>query len=205
MTKILKKVQLSAEQSTPKSADPTKGTQTNPYTQVEMASLQEEGTWNGGYVEGMGYIVPMMEILDSSGSDVNPYIQGIHVFNFSKIIIVAYPAAGNNANFTATGYINISGYKLDVSATLKAYNHSFTYSGKVIIKKNDKEINRMSLEIDPDKEYIIETGHLFLGECSCYLPTSGDVEVILVINANATTPTGNVGASREETIYPYSI
>ena len=30
MNKILKKVQLSTEQSTPMSADPTKGTQTNP-------------------------------------------------------------------------------------------------------------------------------------------------------------------------------
>jgi hypothetical protein len=65
MTKILKKVQLSAEQSTPMSADPTKGTQTNPYTQVEMAQLQEAGAWNGGYVEGMGYIVPMMSMLDN--------------------------------------------------------------------------------------------------------------------------------------------
>ena len=69
MTKILKKVQLSTEQSTPNSADPTKGTQTNPYTQVEMATLQEEGTWNGGYVEGMGYMAPMMmNDLESSES-----------------------------------------------------------------------------------------------------------------------------------------
>lgn len=65
MNKILKKVQLSTEQSTPMSADPTKGTAENPYSQVEMATLQEEGTWNGGYVEGMGYIVPMMMGLNS--------------------------------------------------------------------------------------------------------------------------------------------
>ena len=70
MTKILKKVQLSTEQSTLKSADPTKGTQINPFTQEEMAQLQEEGTWEGGYVEGMGLIVPMMMGSDS-GSDPN--------------------------------------------------------------------------------------------------------------------------------------
>jgi hypothetical protein len=82
MTKILKKVQLSTEQSTPKSADPTKGTQTNPYTQVEMATLQEEGKWNGGYVEGMGYIVPMMMGSDSSnGSGIVPEVEsGFHDF-----------------------------------------------------------------------------------------------------------------------------
>ena len=85
MTKILKKVQLSTEQSTPNSADPTKGTQTNPYTQVEMATLQEEGTWNGGYVEGMGYIVPMMSMNSGSSSsgdsDNMDEYEGIHVNN----------------------------------------------------------------------------------------------------------------------------
>ena len=85
MTKILKKVQLSAEQSTPMSADPTKGTQTNPYTQVEMAQLQEAGAWNGGYVEGMGYIVPMMSMNSGSSSsgdsDNMDEYEGIHVNN----------------------------------------------------------------------------------------------------------------------------
>jgi hypothetical protein len=77
MNKILKKVQLSTEQSTPKSVDPTKGTKINPYTQEEMATLQEEGTWDGGYVEGMGYIVPMMDTNDISSDIGKPInIQG---------------------------------------------------------------------------------------------------------------------------------
>ena len=58
MNKILKKVQLSTEQSTPMSADPTKGTQTNPYTEQEMRMLQANETWPGGYVEEIGYVVP---------------------------------------------------------------------------------------------------------------------------------------------------
>ena len=74
MTKILKKVQLSTEQSTLKSADPTKGTAENPYSQVEMATLQEEGTWNGGYVEGMG-LVPMMSVNSYDGSINRVYVQ----------------------------------------------------------------------------------------------------------------------------------
>ena len=57
MTKILKKVQLNTEQSTPKSADPTKGTQENPYSQEEFSGFPE-GTWKGGYVEGAGYVAP---------------------------------------------------------------------------------------------------------------------------------------------------
>ena len=50
MTKIIKKVALNApaSTSTPSTSsgqtgvDPTKGTITNPFTQVEMATLQEE-------------------------------------------------------------------------------------------------------------------------------------------------------------------
>ena len=81
MTKILKKVQLSTEQSAPNSADPTKGTQTNPYTQKEMAILQEEGAWNGGYVEGMGYLVPIKSGIMGSYGSLVPYISsGNHEF-----------------------------------------------------------------------------------------------------------------------------
>ena len=55
MVKIIKKVTLNApaSTSTPSTSSgqtgvgPTKGTVTNPFTQVEMATLQEEGTWNG--------------------------------------------------------------------------------------------------------------------------------------------------------------
>ena len=75
MTKILKKVQLSTEQSTPKSADPTKGTQTNPYSQEEMAQLQEEGTWEGGYVEGIGPVPMIMGGINScDGSSNRVYV-----------------------------------------------------------------------------------------------------------------------------------
>lgn len=86
MNKILKKVQLSTEQSTPKSEDPTKGTQTNPYTQVEMATLQEEGTWNGGYVEGMGLVPMMTEGMDVlSGASIDDIIDFlISLLNFSS-------------------------------------------------------------------------------------------------------------------------
>lgn len=205
MTKILKKVQLSTEQSTSKSADPTKGTQTNPFTQLEMAQLQEEGTWKGGYVEGMGYIVPMMTMLDSSSSGTNPYIQGTHIFQYSKIVFIAYPAAGFNANYTVTGYLDINNYRLTVGAVLKAYNHALTYSGNVIIKKNEQTIQTIKLTINPNQPYIIEPGDLLLGRCSCDLPTSGGVQVILGINANANTPGGFVGATSDEIIYPYPL
>ena len=70
MTKIIKKVTLNAPASISTGVDPTKGTVTNPFTQVEMATLQEEGKWNGGIttinIINMKYIVNMLLIMTSS-------------------------------------------------------------------------------------------------------------------------------------------
>ena len=70
MTKIIKKVTLNApaSTSTPSTSsgqtgvDPTKGTETNPYTQEEFYSLLDLGIWPGGWVEGMGYAIPQTTI-----------------------------------------------------------------------------------------------------------------------------------------------
>ena len=57
MNKILKKVKLNAPASTSTGVDPTKGTQTNPYTQEEYRVMSLENDWKGGYVEGEGYVM----------------------------------------------------------------------------------------------------------------------------------------------------
>ena len=61
MTKILKKVQLSTEQSARKSANTSKGTVTNPFTKQEYRAMVQEQNWVGGYVEGEGYITSSPE------------------------------------------------------------------------------------------------------------------------------------------------
>ena len=45
--------------------DPTKGTQTNPYTQEEFYAMLDNETWTGGWVEGMGYALPAVDIVTS--------------------------------------------------------------------------------------------------------------------------------------------
>ena len=60
MTKLIKKVQLGSEPKTSRHADSAKGTQTNPYTQEEMTQLLAQEAWQGGYVEGTGYIAPVL-------------------------------------------------------------------------------------------------------------------------------------------------
>ncbi|MCM1372769.1 MAG: hypothetical protein NC113_05475 [Bacteroides sp.] len=47
-----------------------KGTANNPYTESEYESMVENGTWPGGYVEGLGYCLKEV-VVDGSraGSD----------------------------------------------------------------------------------------------------------------------------------------
>ena len=68
MTKLIKKVQLTFEQDNSQHADPTKGTQTNPYTQEEMAQLLAQDGWQGGYVESVGH-VSASDLWDSFSED----------------------------------------------------------------------------------------------------------------------------------------
>ena len=46
----------------------SKGTASNPYTYEEFDRMVEAGTWNGGYVEGMGYVLPTVDVWASSDS-----------------------------------------------------------------------------------------------------------------------------------------
>jgi hypothetical protein len=123
MTKILKKVQLSTEQSISKSADPTKGTQTNPFTQVEMATLQEEGIWNGGYVERMGYVPSNANYGGMSDS-------GYYIYIYSTFVPIDYVY---HHEFDKTELTDIH-----VTANIKVYKMTIN----VII--TNKDINNVS-------------------------------------------------------------
>ena len=46
--------------------DPTKGTQENPYTQEEYYVMLGNGTWSGGWIEGVGYGLPVVVINQES-------------------------------------------------------------------------------------------------------------------------------------------
>lgn len=50
------------------SSSGSKGTANNPYTYEEFDRMVEAGTWNGGYVEGMGYVLPTVDVWASSDS-----------------------------------------------------------------------------------------------------------------------------------------
>lgn len=48
---------------------PKKGSAENPYTQEEYEEMCDAGTWNGGYVSGMGYVLPEVVVTGSSSSE----------------------------------------------------------------------------------------------------------------------------------------
>ena len=60
MIKKIKKVQLTSDQKDASQINSYKGTSSFPYQQSEFEQLILEETWPGGYVEGMGYVVPMV-------------------------------------------------------------------------------------------------------------------------------------------------
>ena len=81
MTKFTKLIDLSTGNGSNTNGNQTKGTQTNPYTQEEHDAFAS-GTWPGGYVEGVGFVVPdrSKTALDSSYPDTgNVLYPGIYV------------------------------------------------------------------------------------------------------------------------------
>lgn len=61
--------------STQSNNNSPKGSINNPYTQEEFESF-EDGTWPGGWVEGMGYVIPQVNINGSRSSSSDPYSSG---------------------------------------------------------------------------------------------------------------------------------
>ena len=81
MVKFINHIELTGLEASQQQTDPTKGTVTNPYTQEEHDAFAS-GTWPGGYVEGVGYVVPDRQVtaLESSYPDTgNVMYPGIFV------------------------------------------------------------------------------------------------------------------------------
>ena len=99
--------------------DPTKGTQTNPYTQEEFYAMLDNETWPGGWVEGMGYALPAVDIVTSflfdfswdfdSLSDSMLIWDSWGYESASDYVIVPFMGGsigGNGGNNNDTGYNN---------------------------------------------------------------------------------------------------
>lgn len=65
MTKIIKKIKLDIPASYSQGNNQKKRTLTNPYTQSEFYVMVNSDAWFGGWVEGLGYVIPEIEITSS--------------------------------------------------------------------------------------------------------------------------------------------
>lgn len=79
LAKTLPKIEKSFQMSYIGGGD---GTSTSPYTAAEFDNMLSEGSWNGGYVDGMGYVgndtVCTNDNPSNAGGDgtsANPYTQ----------------------------------------------------------------------------------------------------------------------------------
>ena len=203
MTKIIKKVTLNAPASTSTPSTPsassgqttstssgqtgtdsTKGTQTNPYTQIEMAQIQEADTWEGGYVEGIGYMPPMMMNefeSDSCGSGNNPYPQITKEFNHLVLSYGLVEGVGIQATFVFHCVFSIKGYIMKVSVDILPPHviKGREYYANVEVKKGNN--TPTSYKLSRHGEYITLPGHYVIGDCSFELPKSGNITVTLYV------------------------
>ena len=62
----MKTIRMYSASSQGNNGSAAKGSSSNPYTQEEFNSMLDAGTWNGGYVEGMGYVSKEVEVNGSS-------------------------------------------------------------------------------------------------------------------------------------------
>ena len=148
MGKIIKKVTLNAPASTSTTstslgqtgADPTKGTQTNPYTQVEMSTLQEIGTWNGGYVAGMGYVPS--NVIVRGMPDLSYYIYIYSTFEpIDKIYHHTFVNPGELEGTELTDIhvkADIKGYIITIKVSITIKDINTTYGIRVYYDVNGK-------------------------------------------------------------------
>lgn len=81
-------------------ASAAKGTSENPYTESEFESMCDEGTWSGGYVEGMGYVATSVTIISSSHSSDsnNPSETSFGIFTIPDPFFPNSPLEPSNHN-----------------------------------------------------------------------------------------------------------
>ena len=207
MSKIIKKVTLNDPASTSTGTDSTKGTQTNPYTQIEMAQLQKVEIWEGGYVEGLGYIVPMVMNefeSDSYGSGINPYPQITKEFNHLALSYDLVESVGIQATFVCHCVFSIKGYIMKVSVDILPPHviSGREYYANVEVKAGNNTTT--SYKLSRHGEYITLPGHYVIGDCSFELPKSGNTTVTLYVGYIYDTGGGFSACSGPARLLPIS-
>ena len=122
------KIKNYARSSQSGSASP-KGSVSNPYTQEEYYDVLDSGEpWDGGYVEGLGYVAPDVYIDGSLGSDPwdsfsNPWDYPASSESSSFSSSTSHPSGGSSRPGISPGGNSSSG---DVSSTTSEKNSRYS-------------------------------------------------------------------------------
>ncbi|MCQ2111983.1 MAG: hypothetical protein MJY95_01425 [Bacteroidaceae bacterium] len=182
MAKVIKKMNLSAESSTEVNEAVLKGTPENPYTQEEMTTFGD-GTWPGGFVEGMGYLPPSTIGVGSSSSNQYVYPQGTFTKSNLQLNYIFAEGFGLLGSYGLNTTIKFTGNSVFVSAEIvPPFTDTLKYTGYVKIMRNNNIIHEAILVIPQSLVYA--TGHKPLGSCTINLPASGNVSILLTICYN---------------------
>lgn len=140
MTKILKKVKLNAPASTSTGIDPTKGNVKNPYTWEEFLELLSIGMWEGGYVEGRGYIPRNVNVVGSSIMVVPASSDSFYDYPYWYFL----PINENLHHICFDGGDEIELTDVNVQATINVYLLTVNVS---VTKKGNYDINNLTVSL----------------------------------------------------------
>lgn len=133
----------------------------------------------------------------------NPYPQTTKTVKDVALLYGLVEGMGGQATFVYEYTVNISGYRMSISASVYPSN----FSGKefwatAIVNSNETGTQYYKLNYS-DQGYITAPQWIAIGDCTFDLPQSGNVTVKLVIGFNYDTGTGHSSASTKISVYPF--
>lgn len=105
--KIIRVVKSDDEVRLSSSSNGDKGSEQNPYSLGEYITLFLSGEWNGGYVEGVGYVGKEQSAVSFSATDWNLYFSSVFSF-LSLSQPYSFPSGGANVSHMSSGNTNNS-------------------------------------------------------------------------------------------------
>lgn len=122
------------------------GTDTCPFTQEEMDRMMASGTWEQGYVEGLGYVGPTVNIFGGSGDyyTMGEYFQKntTHGWDaFASDVLSSIPGLGSLTSLMQRNFSNMW-QEMGVGA----YQQGYAYDDLIYVRQV-KEGNNIKFEL----------------------------------------------------------
>lgn len=161
-----------------------KGSLDNPYTIVQYEQMVEDSTWQGGYVEELGFMEELPENNILGGTDVYGIDETQSLEDHLKI----------TSNFGIGNTIFVSA---EVS---NLYASHYSFSGSIEVCVNGHTEPRISLS--KSGTYVTDDDYSLIGWAEADLsPFHGNVKVTCYIYGYMTTPKGILNISSQQIVY----